>query len=305
VRGGVLIRPVLRCARPPVGTGGSLSRVIDQLGRAVRLLGRGDVVALTGAGLSTDSGIPDYRGPGAVPRRPMTYQEFVSGPRAQRRYWARSYLGWATMGRAAPNDGHRAIAGLEGAGVVTGLITQNVDGLHRAAGSRQVVDLHGRIADVVCLRCDEVTSRAALQERLAEINPGFAETVAARDVSPAPDGDAEVGQTAGFAAASCLICDGVLKPHVVFFGENVPKDRVAGCYDQVGRAGALLVAGTSLAVQSGLRFVRRAHRDGTPVVLVNRGPTRGDDLVDVRLDGGCTEVLTTLAGSLARDTAER
>jgi NAD-dependent SIR2 family protein deacetylase len=274
---------------------GTLGPVIDPLVQAARVLGRGDVVALTGAGLSTDSGIPDYRGPDAVPRRPMTYQEFVSGLQAQRRYWARSYLGWATMGRAAPNGGHLAIAELERAGVVTGLVTQNVDGLHRTAGSRRVVDLHGRIADVVCLRCDEVTSRAALQERLAEINPGFAESVAAQRASPAPDGDAEVGRTAGFVPARCLVCDGVLKPHVVFFGENVPKDRVALCYDQVERAGALLVAGTSLAVQSGLRFVRRAHRDGTPVVLVNRGPTRGDHLVDVRLDGGCTQTLVALA----------
>jgi NAD-dependent SIR2 family protein deacetylase len=269
--------------------------VSDLADRAARLVGRGDVVVLTGAGLSTDSGIPDYRGPTATRRRPMTYQEFVSGPQAQQRYWARSHVGWGLMRRAEPNGGHRAITALERAGVVTALITQNVDGLHEAAGSRSVVDLHGRIADVVCLRCGQVTARARLHERLEEANPDFATTVVAERSAAAPDGDAEVGRTAGFVVCACLVCAGPLKPDVVFFGENVPKDRVARCYALVERAGALLVAGTSLAVQSGLRFVRRAHRDGVPVILVNRGPTRGDDLVSLRLDGGCTQVLAALA----------
>jgi NAD-dependent SIR2 family protein deacetylase len=268
----------------------------DALDDALRLLGGRRVVALTGAGLSTDSGIPDYRGPDSPPRSPMTYGEFVSGVPAQQRYWARSHVGWRTMGTARPNAGHRALAALEAAGVVRALITQNVDGLHTDAGSREVVDLHGRIADVVCLRCGDRSSRAVLDERLGELNPGFAEQ---GFVEIAPDGDAVLSDVSGFRLAPCLVCGGPLKPDVVFFGENVPKDRVARCYALVEDADALLVAGTSLTVQSGLRFVRRAHAHGIPVVLVNRGATRGDPLVTVRLDAGCSEVLSSLSDVLA------
>jgi NAD-dependent SIR2 family protein deacetylase len=268
----------------------------ERLDEAVRLLAGRRVVALTGAGLSTDSGIPDYRGPDSPPRSPMTYSEFVSGPAAQQRYWARSHIGWRTMGRARPNAGHRALAALEAAGTVRALITQNVDGLHAEAGSRRLVDLHGRIADVVCLRCGDRSSRAALDERLGDLNPGFA---APGFVEVAPDGDAVLSDVSGFRLAACLVCGGPLKPDVVFFGENVPKDRVAECYGLVEDADILLVAGTSLTVQSGLRFVRRAHLRGIPVVLVNRGATRGDPMVTVRLDDGCSEVLSALAGALA------
>jgi NAD-dependent SIR2 family protein deacetylase len=273
--------------------------VSPDVARAAELLAGRRVVALTGAGLSTDSGIPDYRGPGSVARSPMTYQEFVSGPAAQQRYWARSHVGWGRMRRADPNAGHRALAALERAGALAGLITQNVDGLHAAAGSREVVDLHGRIADVVCLRCGEVTSRAALHDRLDELNPGFGDDGAAT----APDGDAELERYDDFVLAACLVCRGPLKPHVVFFGENVPKHRVERCYAWVEAADVLLVAGTSLTVQSGLRFVRRAAREGIPVVLVNRGPTRGDDLVDVRIDAGCSPTLTALTAALVRSPA--
>jgi NAD-dependent SIR2 family protein deacetylase len=269
---------------------------LDALDDAYQLLAGRRVVALTGAGLSTDSGIPDYRGPDSPPRSPMTYGEFVSGVAAQQRYWARSHVGWRTMGTARPNAGHRALAALEAAGVVEALITQNVDGLHTEAGSREVVDLHGRIADVVCLRCGDRSSRAVLDERLGELNPGFAEQ---GFVELAPDGDAVLSDVSGFRLADCLVCGGPLKPDVVFFGENVPKDRVARCYALVEDADALLVAGTSLTVQSGLRFVRRAHAHGIPVVLVNRGATRGDPLVSVRLDAGCSEVLSSLADALA------
>jgi len=266
------------------------------LDQAVRLLDGRRVVALTGAGLSTDSGIPDYRGPDSPPRSPMTYSEFVSGVPAQQRYWARSHIGWRTIGGARPNAGHRALAALEAAGVVEALVTQNVDGLHTEAGSRHVVDLHGRIADVVCLRCGDRSSRATLDERLGELNPGFAEQ---GFVEIAPDGDAVLSDVSGFRLAACLVCHGPLKPDVVFFGENVPKDRVARCYALVEDADVLLVAGTSLTVQSGLRFVRRAHQHAIPVVLVNRGPTRGDPLVTVRLDAGCSEVLSALSDALA------
>jgi NAD-dependent SIR2 family protein deacetylase len=274
--------------------------VHQDLARAAELLAGRRVVALTGAGLSTDSGIPDYRGPGSVPRSPMTYQEFVAGAEAQRRYWARSHVGWTRMGRAEPNDGHRALADLERAGAVVALITQNVDGLHAAAGSRAVVDLHGRIADVVCLRCGEISSRRQLHERLTELNPDVG---AGHHATTAPDGDADVEDVESFRLAACLVCRGALKPDVVFFGENVPKQRVQHCYDLVEGADVLLVAGTSLTVQSGLRFVRRAARDGIPVVLVNRGGTRGDDLVDVRVEAGCTPSLRALADVLVRSTA--
>lgn len=270
--------------------------------RAVDVLAGRPLVALTGAGVSTDSGIPDYRGPGSPRRTPMTYAEFVSGEAARRRYWARSHVGWSRVRQAAPNAGHGALVALERAGVLTGLITQNVDGLHAAAGSRSVIDLHGRIADVVCLGCRAVTPRAALQERLAALNPGFAEQAGA-DVRP--DGDAELDaaldEVDGFRLAGCARCGGVLKPDVVFFGENVPRDRVARCYglvDALVTDGALLVAGSSLHVLSGLRFVRRAERLRLPVVIVNRGTTRGDGLADVRLDAGCSETLTALAAAL-------
>ncbi|KRF37858.1 NAD-dependent deacetylase [Nocardioides sp. Soil805] len=250
------------------------------------------LVALTGAGLSTDSGIPDYRGPGAPVRMPMTYQEFVAGPGQQQRYWARSHLGWARMGHAEPNAGHRALARLD----PELLITQNVDGLHEAAGSRQLVALHGRVSEVVCLGCRRVTPRAALQERLAHLNAGWLAEHAAAAMRP--DGDVELEQTDGFVVPGCAECEGPLKPHVVFFGENVPAERVARCYaavDALGSAGALLVAGSSLTVMSGLRFVKRAARAGTPVVIVNRGTTRGDEHATYRLGTGCSEFLTALA----------
>ncbi len=274
----------------------------DAVERAFAVLVGRPLVALTGAGLSTDSGIPDYRGPGSPRRTPMTFTEFVSGEAAQRRYWARSHVGWARMARAEPNAGHRAVAALERAGALRGVITQNVDGLHRAAGSRAVIDLHGRIADVVCLACRRTTPRDALQERLTALNPGFVESVGA-SVETAPDGDAVLASVAGFRLAGCTACGGVLKPDVVFFGENVPRDRVGRAYALVdalaGEGGALLVAGSSLTVMSGLRFVRRAHGLGVPVVIVNRGATRGDDLADVLVDRGCSETLTALADAVA------
>ena len=261
---------------------------------ALALLAGRPLVVLTGAGLSTDSGIPDYRGPGSPARTPMTYQEFVSGPAARQRYWARSHLGWGRMRHAEPNAGHLALARV----APDLLITQNVDGLHERAGSPRLVALHGRIADVVCLDCRATSSRAALQARLADANPGFAERYA--DVAVRPDGDVDLDDTAGFVVPGCAECgDGVLKPDVVFFGENVPPARVERCYAAVDaladEGGALLVAGSSLTVMSGFRFVRRAAKAGTPVVIVNRGPTRGDELATYKLDVGCSAFLTELA----------
>jgi len=258
---------------------------------AAELLPGRRVVVLTGAGLSTDSGIPDYRGPGSPPRKPMMYADFVSGAQAQRRYWARAHLGWRHLAYAEPNAGHHALAALERAGVVAGLITQNVDGLHSRAGHHQVIDLHGRISDVVCLGCGETSSRQVLHQRLCAANPRFGD----RTATIAPDGDAVLEDVEGFRLVACVRCRGVLKPDVVFFGENVPKDRVARCAAWVAAADALLVAGSSLQVMSGLRFVRQAHRAGIPIVIVNRGPTRGDDLATLKLDAGCSTVLTSLA----------
>ncbi len=268
----------------------------QQFSEAVEFLADRSLVALTGAGLSTDSGIPDYRGPSSPNRTPMTFSEFVSGPAAQQRYWARSHLGWSRMGHASPNAGHHALAALEARGDVALLITQNVDGLHEAAGSNALA-LHGRVADVLCLDCRRVSPRTRLQARLDALNPGYAERHAAAEARP--DGDIALDETADFVVAGCEVCGGRLKPHVVFFGENVPAARVQRCYDAVdalGPDGALLVAGSSLTVMSGFRFVRRAARAGTPVVIVNRGATRGDDLAAYKLEIGCSEFLPALAG---------
>ena len=269
----------------------SIDAVGSVVDTALDLLADRPLVVLTGAGLSTDSGIPDYRGPGSPARTPMTYQEFVTGPAAQQRYWARSHLGWSRMHRAAPNAGHRALAAID----PELLITQNVDGLHEQAGSRRLVALHGRVAGVVCLGCRRTSPRTTLQERLTAANPGWLERHAA--AAARPDGDVDLEQTAGFVVPGCAECGGVLKPDVVFFGENVPARRVERCYaavDALDTDGVLLVAGSSLTVMSGLRFVRRAARAGTPVVIVNRGATRGDELAACTLDAGCSEVLTAL-----------
>jgi NAD-dependent SIR2 family protein deacetylase len=273
-----------------------VSEVADLRSVLHGLTGR-EFVALTGAGMSTDSGIPDYRGPGAPARMPMTYSEFVSGPPAQQRYWARSHLGWSRMRRAVPNAGHHALTALEEAGQLRLLITQNVDGLHEAAGTQSMCALHGRIADVVCLGCRAQTSRASLHARLGELNPGWSDEHA--DVLVRPDGDVDLEDTAGFRVPGCDFCGGVLKPDVVFFGENVPKARVERCYAAVDAldpgSQALVVLGSSLTVMSGFRFVRRAARLGVPVVVVNRGPTRADDLPVVKLHHGTTEFLRELS----------
>ncbi|MFT4265414.1 MAG: Sir2 family NAD-dependent protein deacetylase [Nocardioides sp.] len=270
---------------------------------ALALLTGRPLVVLTGAGLSTDSGIPDYRGPGSVNRAPMTYGEFVAageaGVRNRRRYWARSHLGWTRMGTALPNAGHRALARID----PELLITQNVDGLHEAAGSRRVVALHGHVSEVICLGCRTITDRALVQEWLEALNPGWAERH--RWIASLPDGDVALEETDDFVVPPCPRCDGDLKPHVVFFGESADRGDVAECFAAVDalalpqREGALLVAGSSLTVMSGLRFVRRAAKAGVPVVIVNRGATRGDELATRIVDTGTSEFLGDLAEARA------
>lgn len=251
--------------------------------------------------MSTDSGIPDYRGPDSPPSNPMTIRQFTSDPVFRQRYWARNHIGWRHMDETLPNAGHRALAALEAEGVVVGLITQNVDLLHTKAGSRTVVNLHGSYAQVVCLDCGHTMSRAALADLLEAANPGFLERAeAVGGIAVAPDADAVVTDTSSFIIVDCPVCGGMLKPDIVYFGESVPKDRVEQAYSLVDASDALLVAGSSLTVYSGYRFVRHAAAHGIPVGIINRGPTRGDDLAAVKVDAGCSELLTLLAGELVR-----
>jgi NAD-dependent SIR2 family protein deacetylase len=270
---------------------------------SVRALLSGKRLALlTGAGLSTDSGIPDYRGPDAVPRSPMTYQEFVRDAANRQRYWARNHIGWSHLRHADPNQGHHAVAELERRGLLTGLITQNVDRLHQEAGSTNVIDLHGRYDQVICLDCRRTYTRRLLAGVLAELNPEFlARAMKSGLVEIAPDADATVDDAAlisSFVVAACPACGGTLKPDFVYFGENVPKERVEAAYAMVDAAAALLVAGSSLTVMSGLRFVRHAAKGGKPVVIINRGETRGDPQATIKLHAGVSESLTWLAAEL-------
>ena len=266
----------------------------------VAVLGGRRVAVLTGAGMSTDSGIPDYRGPNSPPSNPMTIRQFTSDPLFRQRYWARNHVGWRHMDDTQPNAGHRALAALEQSGVVIGVITQNVDLLHTKAGSANVVNLHGTYAQVACVNCGHTMSRAALAEQLEALNPGFVERAeAVGGLAVAPDADAVVAETASFRYVDCPHCAGMLKSDIVYFGESVPKDRVAQAFSLVDQAEALLVAGSSLTVFSGYRFVRRAVSRGIPVAIINRGRTRGDDLARVKVDGGCSELLVLLATELA------
>ena len=277
---------------------GSDQRSFGMLVEAFRL---GDVAVLSGAGLSTESGIPDYRGPSGQARRtgqPMTYQEFTGSDAARQRYWARSHLGWRHVTGAAPNAGHRAVAALERAGLVSGIITQNVDGLHQAAGAAAVTELHGSLHRVVCLSCWARSPRAELDARLRAANPLWTESAAGLEPAVNPDGDVALEETSGFTVVGCRACAGLLKPDVVFFGENVPKSRVESCFALVSSSSALVILGSSLTVMSGLRYVRHASSLGIPVVIVNQGATRGDELAAARLDAPLGLTLTALAREL-------
>jgi NAD-dependent SIR2 family protein deacetylase len=270
----------------------------SELSALVQLFERGPVSVLTGAGLSTQSGIPDYRGPETRrrARNPLQHREFVHSAAARRRYWARSMLGWPRMAQARPNVGHDSLSRLEARGLVRGIITQNVDGLHALAGARELVELHGALRETICLACGTLHARADVQRALEQLNPDFRERVA----SLAPDGDADLEDQdlAGFRLRDCS-CGGPLKPHVVFFGEGVPAMRVARALSLVEQSSALLVVGSSLAVYSGLRFVHAASRLGIPVALVTLGETRADNLADLRIDAGAGPTLQALTQTLA------
>ena len=265
----------------------------------------GNVLVLSGAGISTESGIPDYRGPrgSLTKRRPIQYRAFTGDPEARKRYWARSAVGWPRLAEAQPNPAHVAVARLETLALATGVITQNVDGLHQAAGSRNVLELHGSMASVRCLDCSRAEPRIDLQDRLLTLNHAWR-----RDgFAMAPDGDAEIPaeMITSFVVPACRRCGGVLKPNVVFFGESVPKPRVDRAWQMLERSASLLVVGSSLTVFSGFRFVKRAVKDRKPVAIVNVGPTRGEDEATVRVEGLRGEVLPGLVGSLRTERTRR
>ncbi len=257
------------------------------------------LTVLSGAGCSTASGIPEYRDDAGRWKhaRPVQYADFIGSAAVRQRYWARSYVGWTRIARARPNEAHYALAALERRGYVNQLITQNVDNLHRLAGSRRVIDLHGVLHTVRCLGCGRKSARRALQDELERSNRGWSPKAA----TVAPDGDAGLddGDVACFEVPDCRACGGILKPDVVFFGENVPRERVRRCRDTLGRSQALLVVGSSLMVFSGFRFAREARAAGKPVAIINRGKTRADEFAARRFVGDCGELLGHVARYLA------
>jgi NAD-dependent SIR2 family protein deacetylase len=270
-----------------------LGGVLEQ---AVQLLAGRRIAVLTGAGVSTDSGIPDYRGAGAPVRTPMTVQAFLADENSRKRYWAGSHLGWRHFSAAVPNLGHRAIAELETAGVVNGVVTQNVDGLHSRAGSRRVVDIHGSMDRVSCLRCGQIFARADVADRMAAQNP-WLETP--EGVRLNPDGDVDIESVDRMTVPTCSVCEGMLKPEVVFFGEYVPNEKFLEASALVRSADALLIAGSSLVVNSGIRLLDQAVKRKLAIVIVNRGETKGDPRATLKIDAGTSEVLVALRERLA------
>ncbi|TFD45608.1 NAD-dependent deacetylase [Cryobacterium frigoriphilum] len=279
------------------------ARTEHDLDRIADLLRGRPAAVLTGAGLSTDSGIPDYRGEGAPKRSPMTFQTFVADERARKRYWAGSHLGWRQFRAAGPNLGHLSLVRLEEIAAITGVITQNVDGLHTRAGSRHVVELHGSMDRVICLDCGQAFGRDSIAARLEAANPiltaGEGSDGAADAVRIAPDGDADVDDIDSFTVPECSVCGGMLKPNVVFFGELVPTGRFLEATALVTAAQALVVAGSSLAVNSGIRLVELARRRKLPIIVINRGVTKGDGRAVIKLEAGTSETLAGLAERLA------
>jgi NAD-dependent SIR2 family protein deacetylase len=249
------------------------------------------ILVLTGAGVSTESGIPDYRGEGKTARHPMTFDVFMGTEQARARYWARSYVGWSVIANAKPNGSHFALARAESLGRISHIITQNVDSLHQQAGSKKVTELHGRLDQVICMSCRVLLERSKMDLLIEQLNPEIRKDLS---VEFTPDGDAEVEATANFRIPSCQGCSGILKPDVVFFGESVPTERVALTMEQLERSDALLVAGSSLTVNSGMRFARAASKAGKPIVIVNVGPTKADELAVAKIEAPTSIALEEL-----------
>ena len=251
---------------------------------------------LTGAGISTDSGIPDYRGEGAPKAHPMTYQKFMESHRHRQRYWLGSHLGWGRFASATPNQGHRAIAAAEASSAFSGVVTQNVDALHHKAGSLRVVDLHGRLDKVRCVHCGQSFTRGAIADTIDRLNPWIASTDL--DGHVRPDGDVDVAATEEFVVPRCDMCEGVLKPEVIFFGEFVQPSVFEQAAGLLARSEALVVAGSSLVVNTGMRLVSLAHKKKIPIVIINRGPTKADRMATVRIEGGTSETLGAIVEGL-------
>ena len=278
------------------GMSGVATVLADVIDEAVSILRGRSAAVLTGAGVSTDSGIPDYRGVGAPKQHPMSFSDFLQSHRHRQRYWLGSHMGWSRFAAAEPNRGHEAIASAEEASLFSGVVTQNVDALHHKAGSLRVIDLHGRLDKVRCIHCGQSFSRQSIAHTIDLLNPWLEK----RDISGhiKPDGDVDVAVTSEFVVPSCDMCDGVLKPEVIFFGEFVPT----GVFDQaaslIARSEALIIAGSSLVVNTGMRLVNLAHRKKIPIVIINRGPTKADRDATVRIEAGTSETLDALVGGL-------
>jgi NAD-dependent SIR2 family protein deacetylase len=267
----------------------------EALAAAAAALGGRRIAVLTGAGISTDSGIPGYRGEGSTPRSPMTISDFLGDEQYRKRYWAGSQLGWSRFGTVEPNEGHRVLADLESAGIVAGVMTQNVDSLHQRAGSAKVIELHGSSDRVRCLTCGQLYSREAVAETIASLNPWLADP---GDTVLGPDGDVETTRLDELVIPDCGVCGGVLRPDIVYFGEFIPATKNVQARGLISSADALLIVGSSLVVNSGIRLLDQAVRRGHPVVIINRGPSRGDARATVKIDAGASSTLTALAGRL-------
>lgn len=296
------MRPDLQLT-PQAGKQAEQDEQVERLTELVLAARSDGVFVLSGAGLSTESGIPDYRGAtGRLrPATPMTFADFTSSAQARQRYWARSHRGWRTIARAQPNAGHRAVARLQQAGLLSGVVTQNVDGLHQEGGAYPVIELHGGLDRVVCLACRAISDRDELDARLTAANPELDSSASNQAVKPDGDVDLSEDEMAAFRVVDCLDCgSGPLKPDVVFFGENVPPERVAASYALVESSGLALVLGSSLTVASGFRFVRRAASRGIGVVIVNQGATRGDQYAQLTIDAPLGEILPAVAERATR-----
>lgn len=298
---GAVALPTKDAWGPGTGGFGRISHDDDLVAAANIFRGR-PTMMLTGAGMSTASGLPDYRGRDAVPRSPMMFQEFIGSDLSRRRYWARSTVGWSSFANAQPNAAHHLVVELSGLTPVTGIVTQNVDGLHQKAGSDPVIDLHGNLSEVMCLDCGHRVERAALQRDLLDLNPQFAQQLPqlASNAATAPDGDAEVDRTQDFVYPSCGVCRGMLKPNVVFFGENAHRETVEAANRMLDASDVLVILGSSLTVMSGLRFARRSERESKEIIIVNDGTTRGDDVATLRLHGQLEPILRRWVTLLTR-----